>query len=151
VIHGGIGGGGGDAIRYSTTSLTLQRSAFAFLEIRAVRRLRVELRTDVDFLGREGEELARLFIYRFKTSLAFTRAISMRVIAQGRTGEGLDPERALIFSGSRLDLSALLTLTPSPGTAIHIGYGQRLVWGLSGEVTTQSRDIFIKASGLFRI
>jgi hypothetical protein len=151
VIHGGVGGGGGDAIRYSTTSLTLQRSAFAFLEIRAVRRLRVELRTDVDFLGREGEELARLFIYRFKTSVAFTRAISMRVIAQGRTGEGLDPERALVFSGSRLDLSALLTLTPSPGTAIHIGYGQRLVWGLSGEVTTQSRDIFIKASGLFRI
>jgi hypothetical protein len=56
-----------------------------------------------------------------------------------------------MFSGSRLDLSALLTLTPSPGTSIHAGYGQRFVWGLDGDVVTDSRNIFIKASGLFRL
>ena len=151
VVHGGVGGGVGDAIRYSDAELALRRSAFAFLGLRALRRLRVEFRGEVDFLGNEGEELDRLFIYRFKSVVSFTRALSLRLIAQGRTGEGLDRERSLMFSGSRLDLSALLTLTPSPGTSIHAGYGQRFVWGLDGDVVTDSRNIFIKASGLFRL
>ena len=150
-VHGGVGGGIGDAIRYSDASLTLQREAFAWLHLRLLRRLRFELRGAVDFLGQEGETLDRLFLYRFKTVVSFTPDISLRLIAQGRTGDGLDTEREVAFSGSRLDLSALLTLTPSPGTAIHVGYGQRLVWSPGEGVSTESRDIFIKASLLVRL
>ena len=151
IVHAGLGGGLGEAIRYADASLTFQREVNLWLELRPLRRLQVHLFAAVDFLGTEAEDLERLLIYRARVIAPITRALSFRLIAQGRTGEGLSVERDLVESASRLDLSALVTLSPSPGTAIHLGYGQRLVWGLEGDVTTESRDIFIKASGLLRL
>ncbi|MEE2827862.1 MAG: DUF5916 domain-containing protein [Myxococcota bacterium] len=150
-LQGGIGATLGDAVRWSYFSRTLQRNVFVNLNIRAFRRLKLHFHTTFDLLGRNGEPLDRLWLYRVKAVVGFHRILSLRLIAQGRSHQNLDTDRALLGSESRLDLSALLTLVPSPGTSIHLGYGERLVWSPDQQVTTESRDIFLKASLLIRL
>lgn len=151
VIQGGMSLGFGDAVHYGDGTPTFQREGAVFFDIRALRRLRVRVRVAMDLLGKPGEPLDRLWIYRTKTVLSITRQLSLRLIVGGRRGDALDGDRQVLSSSSQLNLSTLLTLVPKPGTSIHVGYGQRLVWSPGEQVETESRDIFIKASLLLRL
>ena len=135
----------------SDATLTLERTLNAVMRLRAFRRLSIDLGTTLNLLGRADEPLERLWIYRIKATLGFTRALSLRLIAQGREDALLSLEREVTERSSRLDLSALLTLVPSPGTAIYLGYGHRLTWGDEYKTRTDGIDIFLKGSLLIRI
>jgi len=151
LIQGELWATVGDAIRYSDATQTLEREVGAELRLRAFRRLSIDLSSTLNLLGGEDDELARLWIYRIKATLGFTRALSLRLIAQGRADAVLDTDRELASSSSELRLSALLTLVPSPGTAVYLGYGHRLTWSDDDEAKTENIDIFLKGSLLIRL
>jgi hypothetical protein len=151
IVQGELGGSIGEGVRYSDATLTLQREVAGELRLRAFRRLSVDLATRINVLGRAGEALERLWIYRLKATLGFTRALSLRLIAQGREDALFSAEREVTGRASRLDLSALLTLLPRPGTAIYLGYGHRLTWGDEYGTRTDAIDIFLKGSLLIRL
>ena len=151
LIQGEVWATIGDSIRYSNATQTMEREVGATLRLRAFRRLSIDLGSTLNLLGRVDEELDRLWIYRIKTTLGLTRALSLRLIAQGRTQATLDLEREITSSSSQISLSALLTLVPYPGTAVHVGYGQRLNWSDSHSTRTEGLDIFVKGSVLIRI
>ena len=148
-VSGGFAGG--NAVRYDDATNTIERSVWANAEVRGFRRLTVNLNTRVNWLGRDGEQLDRLWIYRTRWVLGITRALSVRLIVQGRHETTLDPARDVIGATSGLDLSALVTLIPSPGTSVHLGFGERWVWDPDAEIRTEQRDLFLKASLLLRL
>ncbi|MCP4867353.1 MAG: hypothetical protein GY898_01375 [Proteobacteria bacterium] len=92
----------------------------------------------------------RLVIYRAKAVVGITRALSVRVILQGRDAAVLAAGN-LQTASSRLDFSALVTLNPSPGTSIHVGFGERWAWSGKDQPETQSRNLFAKGSLLIRL
>jgi hypothetical protein len=145
------GASGGNAVRYDDATRTIERSVWASAEVRGFRRLTVDLNTRVNWLGRDGEQLDRLWIYRTKWVLGITRALSVRVIVQGRHETTLDVDREVVGAESGLDLSALVTLIPSPGTSIHLGFGERWSWDPDVDIRTEQRDLFLKASLLIRL
>lgn len=151
LIQGKFRAGIGERIRYSDATLTQEQELSGELRLRALRRLSIDLGTTLNLLGREGESLERLWIYRARATLGFTRALSLRLIAQGRQDALLSVDREVLQWSSRLDLSALLTLVPSPGTAIYLGYGHRFTWGNEYKTRTDAIDIFVKGSLLIRI
>ena len=146
-----IGAAGGDTVRYDDATRTIERSVWATAELRGFRRLTVDLSTRVNWLGRDGERLDRLWIYRTKWVLGITRALSVRLIVQGRHETAMDVDREVIEAGTGLDLSALVTLIPSPGTSIHLGFGERWAWEPNVDIRTEQRDLFLKASLLIRL
>jgi len=141
----------GEGVRYSDATLTQERELGGELRLRAFRRLSIDLASRLNVLGRADEALQRLWIYRIKATLGFTRALSLRLIAQGRENALLSAEREITGRESGLDLSALLTLLPKPGTAIYLGYGHRLTWGDEQGARTDAVDIFLKGSLLIRL
>jgi hypothetical protein len=151
LIQGEVWATVGDSIRYSDATQTLEREVGAKLRLRAFRRLSIDLASTLNLLGEADEELERLWIYRIKATLGLTRALSLRLIAQGRAEDELDLERKTTSSSSQISLSALLTLIPYPGTAVHVGYGQRLNWGDDRQTKTESIDVFVKGSVLIRL
>ncbi len=148
-ISGGFAGG--NAVRYADATQTTERSVWASAEVRGFRRLTVNLNTRVNWLGRDGEQLDRLWIYRTRWVLGITRALSVRVIVQGRHETTMDTDRHVTGSSSELDLSALVTLVPSPGTSVHLGFGERWAWNPDADIRTEQRDLFLKASLLLRL
>ncbi len=140
----------GDTIRFEDATPTIQRQLLGEISLRGLRRLHLDLSGGYNFVGRPGEPIDRLIIYRAKTVVGFTRALSLRVIVQGRNGSTvLDGD--VLDAWSRLDFTALVTLNPSPGTSIHVGFGERWEWGRGGKPETQTRDLFAKGSLLIRL
>lgn len=140
----------GDTIRFEDATQTLQRRVEAGVSLRGFRRLHLDLSGGVNFIGRDGDRIDRLLIYRAKAVVGITRALSVRVILQGRDAAAL-AGGATATASSRLDFSALVTLNPSPGTSIHIGFGERWAWSGKDQPETQSRNLFAKGSLLIRL
>jgi hypothetical protein len=140
----------GDTIRFTDATQTLQRRIQGGISLRGLRRLHLDLSGAVNLVGDPGERIDRLVIYRAKVVVGITRALSVRMIVQGRNKatilDGLSSE-----TSSRLDLSALVTLNPSPGTSIHVGFGQRWAWTGKDQPETQFRNLFAKGSLLIRL
>jgi len=151
ILQGTIGGRIGDAINYETAEATLEKTIRANLRLRVFRRLSLDVGTDLSELGRDGELRQRLWVYNAKARLGITRIFSLRLIGQGRQAATLLEAGGIQEHDSRLDLSVLLSLVPKPGTAIYLGYGERLVWDKESKLRTESRDIFLKASLLIRL
>jgi hypothetical protein len=150
-LQASVSGGGGESVRYDDATQTLERTLNASVNVRGFRRLTVGLGTTINWLGREGERMDRLVIYRTRWVLGITRALSVRAIVQGRNLTYLDEQRAVTGVDSGLDLSLLVTLVPSPGTSIHVGFGERWDWTQHHKPETQQRDLFLKGSLLIRL
>lgn len=151
VVRGSVTASIGDGIRFSDATLTLERRITASVALRALRRINLELSTTASWLGRDDEQLEQLVIYRGKLLIGITRALSARLIVQGRQGLSWDAHGARLDQADRLDISALVSFLPSPGTAVHVGFGERLNWAPGDAPRTDRRDLFLKASVLIRI
>ncbi len=141
----------GSAIRYRDASEAPEGQIEGSAELRAFGRFALEVGVGLNQLGQEGEEQDRLLIYRARAVVAFSRALNLRLIVQGRDSTLFGTAGALQESSSRLDLSALLTLIPYPGTSIYLGYAERLLWGSDLELQENAREIFLKATLLVRL
>lgn len=150
-LQGSVSGGFGDAIRYADATPTTVRRLGGAVALRGFRRLHLDLSTSLNVVGSDDEELDRLWIYRAKTVVGVTRFLSVRVIVQGRNQVVVQPGGAIMDASNSLRLSALVTLAPSPGTAVHIGFGERWTWVRAGKPRTDRRDLFLKASLLIRL
>jgi hypothetical protein len=147
-LRGSVSVSLGDAIRYRDATPSYDRRITATLHARALRRLALEVSATASWLGFDGEELV---LYRAKLLIGVTRALSARLIVQGRQSRALGAHPGAPPQQDRLDISALISFLPSPGTAVHIGFGERLDWGPGEAPRTDRRDLFLKASVLIRI
>lgn len=150
-LRGGFEMQFGDAIRFSDATPTVERRFAAELHLRAFRRLTVSLSTTASFLGLADEPLEQLWVYRARLLLGIVRPLQVRLIVQGRQQAVFGVDRKLQSRSDGLDISALVTFLPTPGTAVHVGFGERLNWGPLEQPRTDRRDLFLKASVLFRI
>ena len=150
-IRGSVSVSLGDAIRYSDATPSFERRISGSLSTRALRRVGLEVSATASWLGFEGEDIEQLVIYRGKLLVGFTRALSARLIVQGRQSLTLQPGGHVSSQSDRLDISALVSFLPSPGTAVHVGFGERLNWQPGEAPRTDQRDLFLKASILIRI
>ncbi len=150
-IQGNVSAGFGDVIHFDDASQTILRRVGGNLAIRGLRRLHLDVSTSLNVVGRDDEEIDRLWIWRAKTTVGITRALSVRVIVQGRDQTILAPGGAVLERDDSIDLSALVTLVPSPGTAVHVGFGERWTWAHGDTPRTERRDLFLKASLLIRL
>lgn len=146
-----IGTGAGDAVRYSDATRTVQAGAWGSLEVRALRRLRVSLGGSVDRLGRRGERIDRTWIWRTRWLLGITRALAVRAVVQGKVAQVAGPDGRIQQGASSLDLSALLTFSPSPGTSVDLGFGQHWTWPRKERPATERLDLFLKAAVVIRL
>jgi len=140
----------GDAVRFSDATKTFRGQVRGGVTLRLLRRLRVDLRANLDRLGRPGEPIDQLVLYRVRTLVGFTRWLSLRFIAQGRRGTAFDADGVVTDASEALLLSALVRIEPSPGTAVLLGWGQRFVRA-DETLKTESIDLFAKASVLIRL
>ena len=150
-IRGSVSVSLGDAIRYSDATASFDRRISASVSTRALRRVSLEVSATARWLGLDGQDMEQLVIYRGKLLVGFTRALSARLIVQGRQSLTVDAAGHVTAQEDRLDISALLSFLPSPGSAVHVGFGERLNWGPGETPRTDRRDLFLKASLLVRI
>lgn len=139
---------GGGTLDYSTgTPATLFAPAAGVLvkPLPAVQ-VEAELRRQ-DLWAREGgEKLGASDIVRVEANGQFTRALGLRGLVQARSereGEAEDAARAL-------QLSALLSWLPSPGTALWLGVSEERALEPGALEPQIDRSVFAKASWLFR-
>jgi hypothetical protein len=144
-----IDGSFGNAVRFSDSTLTSQGSLSGRVALRVLRRVNLSLGAEINRLGRRGEPLDQLILYRVRTVVGFTRWLSLRFIAQGRRSASFSSEGDLGATSGGLSLSALIRIEPSPGTAVFIGWGQQFRGDRS--LKTESIDLFAKASVLIRL
>jgi hypothetical protein len=150
-IQGSVSASVGDAIRFSDATPSYDRRISASVSTRAMRRVSLQVSTTMSWLGFDGEDLEQLIIYRGKVLVGITRAVSARLIVQGRQNLTLDTHGNRVDPSNRLDISALVSFLPSPGTAVHVGLGERLNWGAEDAPRPDRRDVFLKASLLIRL
>ena len=136
-------------IRYSNATQANGRGFSVQVDLRALQRLQVSLSTEANWLDAPGQLRDRLWLYRVRAQLGIVRSLSLRFIAQGREFRQRDAAGDPLDRGSALDLSLLLSFVPHAGTAIYVGWGQRL--DLLGGPRVDSLDLFLKGSLLIRI
>lgn len=145
-VHGSFG----DAIRFGDATDSVRGHVGGRINLRLFRRLQIELGADLDRLGREGEVINQLVLYRARTVIGFTRWLSLRFIAQGRTSTVFDIAGEAETPSHALAMSALVRIEPAPGSAILLGWGQQFATD-DVRFRTQSIDLFAKASVLIRL
>jgi len=140
----------GDAVRFSTGEKTFRGHLRGGINLRLLRRVNLNFSGNLDRLGRPGETIDQLILYRVRAVVGFTRWLSLRFIAQGRRATVFDTDGVEGPASSALLLNALVRIEPSPGTALLLGWGQR--FGTYDEqLKTSSIDLFAKASVLIRL
>jgi hypothetical protein len=126
-----------------------QRSGSLGITFQPSGRLSQEIGFDhVDFdRASSGEDVYDVTVVNSKTTYQFTRAFSLRAIAQ------YDSSRARVLT------DFLSSYEPRPGTVVYVGYGSLIErrdfvdgqWvPLTGRYQTTERGLFLKASYLYR-
>ncbi len=139
---------GGGTIDYSTGEPANLLSAAGGVLLKPLPGVQVQVEAErQDLWAREdGAHLGWSDILRAEANAQFTRALGLRGLVQGRAEGDVGGES----TARALQVSALLSWLPSPGTALWLGVSEARAAQQDGALEPDERSVFAKASWLFR-